>query len=81
MRLIDNLKNRYQIYKLEQRYARRGKRSTFTAAAQYVDGEYVYVSSSTAKSSGATGYGSGSDGNNKRGSTMVEVWRRQSRAF
>jgi hypothetical protein len=41
-----------ELYRLEQRYTRREKRTTFISDAQYVDGEYVYTSSpSSAKSS------------------------------
>ncbi|KAJ5217394.1 hypothetical protein N7468_010402 [Penicillium chermesinum] len=42
MGLIDKLQARLELYKLEQRYTRRKNRATFTTAAQYVDGEYVY---------------------------------------
>ena len=31
-----------EFYRLEQRYARRKHRTTFSTGAQYVDGEYVY---------------------------------------
>lgn len=34
-----------ELYRLEQRYTRREKRTTFISEAQYVDGEYIYVSS------------------------------------
>jgi hypothetical protein len=43
-----------ELYRLEQRYTRREKRTTFISEAQYVDGEYVYAEStapSSAKSS------------------------------
>lgn len=46
-----------ELYRLEQRYTRREKRTTFISEAQYVDGEYVYASSSSpssAKSSSTT---------------------------
>jgi len=33
-----------ELYRLEQRYTRREKRTTFTSEAHYVDGEYVYAS-------------------------------------
>jgi hypothetical protein len=32
-----------ELYRLEQKYARRKNRSTFNTGAQYVDGEYVYA--------------------------------------
>ncbi|PGG95387.1 hypothetical protein AJ79_10084 [Helicocarpus griseus UAMH5409] len=43
MGLIDKLHAKLELYRLEQRYARRKHRSTFTTGAQYVDGEYVYT--------------------------------------
>jgi hypothetical protein len=52
MGLIDTLRAKYELYRLEQRYTRREKRTTFISGAQYVDGEYVYnVSPVSAKSS------------------------------
>lgn len=45
MGLFDKLQAKLEIYRLEQRYTRRKNRSTFTTAAQYVDGEYVFPDS------------------------------------
>jgi len=42
MGLIEKLQAKIELYRLEQRYARRKHRITFTTNAQYVDGEYVY---------------------------------------
>ncbi|KAJ5156293.1 hypothetical protein N7492_009096 [Penicillium capsulatum] len=42
MGLIDKLQARLELYRLEQRYARRKNRTTFSTGAHYVDGEYVY---------------------------------------
>ncbi|KAJ5043374.1 hypothetical protein NUH16_000163 [Penicillium rubens] len=39
---ITNIEVELELYRLEQRYARRKHRSTFSTGAQYVDGEYVY---------------------------------------
>src|SRR3954451_4926879 len=33
-----------ELFRLEQRYTRRKRRTTFISNAQYVDGEYVYTS-------------------------------------
>lgn len=41
MGLIEKLQAKIELYKLEQRYARRKHRTTFHDV-QYVDGEYVY---------------------------------------
>jgi hypothetical protein len=40
-----------ELYRLEQRYTRRDKRTTFYSDAQYVDGEYVMASSPTSTKS------------------------------
>ncbi|PSN64346.1 hypothetical protein BS50DRAFT_636543 [Corynespora cassiicola Philippines] len=47
MGLIEKLQARLELYRLEQRYTRREKRTTFFSDAQYVDGEYVYATSPT----------------------------------
>ncbi|KAK4991969.1 hypothetical protein LTR66_006403 [Elasticomyces elasticus] len=44
MGLIDSLRAKVQLYKLEQRYTRRDKRTTYNSGAHYVDGGYVYAS-------------------------------------
>ncbi|KAF2772611.1 hypothetical protein EJ03DRAFT_250165, partial [Teratosphaeria nubilosa] len=51
MGLLTSLRAKYELYRLEQRYTKREKRTTFISGAQYVDGEYVYnVSAIAAKS-------------------------------
>lgn len=61
MGLLNSLRSKYDLYRLEQRYTRREKRTTFISGAQYVDGEYVYdVSPTSAKSSSSFGSGSSS---------------------
>ncbi|KAF2729002.1 hypothetical protein EJ04DRAFT_569021 [Polyplosphaeria fusca] len=47
MGIFEKLHARLELYRLEQRYTRREKRTTFFSDAQYVDGEYVYASSPT----------------------------------
>ena len=42
---MDALRYKVELYRLEQRYTRREKRTTFISGAQYVDGEYVYAAS------------------------------------
>ncbi|KAJ4336103.1 hypothetical protein N0V87_005683 [Didymella glomerata] len=54
MGLIEKLQARLELYRLEQRYTRREKRSTFISEAQYVDGEYVYASSPSSSPSSST---------------------------
>ncbi|KAL1956202.1 hypothetical protein VTO42DRAFT_7549 [Malbranchea cinnamomea] len=45
MGLLDKLQAKLELYRLEQRYARRRHRNTFSTGALYVDGEYVYPNS------------------------------------
>lgn len=55
-----------ELYRLEQRYTRRDKRTTFISDARYVDGEYVYSSNMVSP------YSSGSSGST--GSTASRRW-------
>ena len=45
MGFMDSIRAKVELYRLEQRYARRDKRTTFTTGARYVDGEYIYTDS------------------------------------
>ncbi|KAF2001426.1 hypothetical protein P154DRAFT_433151 [Amniculicola lignicola CBS 123094] len=54
MGFFDKLQARLELYRLEQRYTKREKRTTFYSDAQYVDGEYVYASSPTSTKSSST---------------------------
>ncbi|KAG9190406.1 hypothetical protein G6011_08494 [Alternaria panax] len=54
MGLMDKLQARLELYRLEQRYTRREKRTTFISEAQYVNGEYVYASSPSSANSSTT---------------------------
>ncbi|EMD66690.1 hypothetical protein GGP41_008098 [Bipolaris sorokiniana] len=66
MGIFEKLQARLELHRLEQRYTRREKRTTFISEAQYVDGEYVYASSpSSAKSSSTI--------NSKRFSVMPSI--------
>jgi hypothetical protein len=56
-----------ELYRLEQRYTRREKRSTFISEAQYVDGEYVYASSPSSSTK------TSSTGNSRRFSKMPSM--------
>ncbi|KAF1356608.1 hypothetical protein BDV97DRAFT_277969, partial [Delphinella strobiligena] len=46
MGLVESLRAKYEIYRLEQKYTRRYKRKTFASGAQYIDGEYVQIETS-----------------------------------
>ncbi|KAL3475485.1 hypothetical protein BJX99DRAFT_259430 [Aspergillus californicus] len=59
MGLIEKLQARLEIYRLEQRYARRKHRSTFSGV-QYVDGEYVYSNDSNSSSGTVSKHSTGS---------------------
>lgn len=54
MGLLDKLHAKLELYRLEQRYTRREKRTTFFSDAQYVDGEYVYATSPTSSKTSST---------------------------
>ncbi|KAF9248567.1 hypothetical protein DTO027I6_512 [Penicillium roqueforti] len=54
MGLFDKLQAKLELYRLEQRYARRKHRSNFSTGAQYVDGEYVYTGPSSPTSTGSS---------------------------
>ncbi|KAJ5125300.1 hypothetical protein N7448_004626 [Penicillium atrosanguineum] len=43
MGLIDKVQAKLELYRLEQKYARRKHRTTFSTGATYVDGEYVFT--------------------------------------
>jgi len=94
MGLIDTLRAKYELYRLEQRYTRREKRTTFASGAQYVDGEYIYTQSAafsptSAKSSASFGDNGGQGGKNRMSIVAVkEVFssspsggKRSSRAY
>jgi hypothetical protein len=81
MGLIDNLRGKYELYRLEQRYTRRDKRTTFISGAQYVDGEYVYNMSPTSEKSSSS-FGSLSGKARMSSVKVTEVFsKRQSKAW
>lgn len=51
MGFFEKMQARLELYRLEQRYTRREKRTTFISDAQYVDGEYISASSPTSSTS------------------------------
>ncbi|KAF1963333.1 hypothetical protein CC80DRAFT_396725 [Byssothecium circinans] len=70
MGIIEKLQARLELYRLEQRYTRRDKRTTFFSDAHYVDGEYVHASSPTASTKTTA---TGNSGNNRRLSKMPSI--------
>ena len=81
MGLMDSLRNKYELYRLEQRYMKREKRTAFISGAQYVDGEYVYMSSPTSSKSSSS-FGSGWSGKRSPSVRVQEVFnKRQSRIY
>lgn len=83
MGLMENLRAKYELYRLEQRYTRREKRTTFISGAQYVDGEYVYTASPTTSTKSSSSFGSSWSGKGRMPSVKVtEVFsKRQSKAY
>lgn len=74
MGFVDKLRAKYEIYRLEQRYTRRDKRTTFASGAQYVDGQYVYNPTPSSTNS-AGSFGSTNSEKNRFG------MKRQSKIF
>lgn len=73
MGLVESLRAKYEIYRLEQKYTRRDKRKTFASGAQYVDGEYVNIESSASSPTTSKSWGNsigGSSWPSKRGATV-----------
>ncbi|KAF2455415.1 hypothetical protein BDY21DRAFT_373487 [Lineolata rhizophorae] len=71
MGLIEKLQARLELYRLEQRYTRREKRTTFISDATYVDGEYVYVDPASSPKSAATSSSSASNNRWSKGPGVV----------
>lgn len=80
MGLIDNLRYKVELYRLEQRYARREKRTTFISTAHYVDGEYVYAGSPKSAYSSSS-FGSAWSEKRSPSVRVKEVFKRHSRVF
>jgi hypothetical protein len=51
LNLLDRIQAKLELFRLEQRYTRRHRRSTFVSNAIYVDGEYIYNTPNTTGSS------------------------------
>ncbi|KAK3709004.1 hypothetical protein LTR37_011168 [Vermiconidia calcicola] len=92
MGFLDSLRNKVELYRLEQRYTKRDKRTTFVSTAEYRDGEYVHIDSPTSAKLSST-FGSGFSGKRKGPPSWVKerrgpppwvqqrIDRRQSRAL
>ncbi|MCJ1309996.1 hypothetical protein MMC25_003657 [Agyrium rufum] len=72
MGLFEKLQSRLEIYRLEQRYARRKGRNVFTSDARYVDGEYIY--SSASKSPSSSSYSTNFSNTSSKNATKIETW-------
>lgn len=92
MGLLAHLRDKLELYKLEQKYTKRTKRSGYVSGAQYVDGEYVYSATSLPRGTapitlkaGPAGYDSAAGGGwmEKRDSTarVKQILKRQSAMF
>ncbi|EXJ60121.1 hypothetical protein A1O7_04273 [Cladophialophora yegresii CBS 114405] len=75
MGLFEKLQAKLDLYRLEQKYARRKNRTTFTTGAVYQDGEYFYTNASDARSptmsTNSTGNSNSSTNSNKR---RTQLW-------
>ncbi|KAK6537919.1 hypothetical protein TWF694_010817 [Orbilia ellipsospora] len=49
MGIFEKLSAKIELFKLEQRYTKRSRRTTFICDAYYIDGEYIYGPSMTQK--------------------------------
>ncbi|KAM0719149.1 hypothetical protein Q7P37_005054 [Cladosporium fusiforme] len=74
MGLIDSLRAKLEIYRLEQKYTRREKRTTFISGAQYVNGEYIYGNESTVTSPTSSKASSSSFAKRMPGVKVAEVF-------
>jgi hypothetical protein len=77
MGFLDSIRAKVELYRLEQRYTHRNKRTTFTTGARYVDGEYIF-DESPGSPTGSTGSWQHSTTSSKRG-TAVRVKELMSR--
>ncbi|KIY02931.1 uncharacterized protein Z520_01396 [Fonsecaea multimorphosa CBS 102226] len=66
-----------ELYRLEQKYARRKNRTTFTTGAVYQDGEYFYTSAADSRSptmsTNSTGNSNDSSASNNKRRTQMWV--------
>jgi len=72
MGFMNKLQSKLELFKLEQRYTKRSRRTTFISEAYYVDGEYVYELPPNMTNSGQ----SSPTGSMKQGSFRVSDKRR-----
>ncbi|KAJ5949378.1 hypothetical protein N7454_000962 [Penicillium verhagenii] len=75
MGLFDKLQAKLELYRLEQRYARRKHRSTFSTGAQYVDGEYVYSNGANSPTSTISKQSTGTWRSSGRNASQESRWR------
>jgi hypothetical protein len=79
MGFIESIRAKVELYRLEQRYTHRNKRTTFTTGARYVDGEYIF-NESPGSPTGSTGSWQHSTTSSKRGTAVVKVKELMSRS-
>ncbi|KAK7899718.1 hypothetical protein LTR67_003463 [Exophiala xenobiotica] len=70
MGLFDKLQSKLELYRLEQKYARRKNRLTYNTGAQYVDGEYVYPGGGDYLESPVSANSTGSSSSSNKRRTM-----------
>lgn len=76
MGFFDKLQSKLELYRIEQKYARRKNRQTFTTGAIYQDGEYFYTGAGEARSPTMSSNSTGNSKNSadKRRTQMQQVW-------
>ncbi|KAM3414005.1 hypothetical protein BST61_g11610 [Cercospora zeina] len=74
MGLFDKIRAKKELRRLEQRYTKRNKRTTFYANAQYVDGEYVYTQDTGSSSTSAHSFGNDFVPANGKGSRTTRLF-------
>ena len=70
MGFMDSIRAKVELYRLEQRYARRDKRTTYATGARYVDGEYIY-DDAPGSPTGSSGSWQHSTSSSKRGPAVM----------
>jgi len=72
--LLERIQAKIELFRLEQRYTRRHRRSTFVSNAIYVDGEYIYQTPASTGSSTNTSTTDTSPPVDKPGKHLSRYW-------
>jgi len=73
--ILERIQAKIELFRLEQRYTRRHRRSTFVSNAIYVDGEYIYQTpASTGSSANTSTTNTSSPVDDKPGKHLSRYW-------